>query len=951
LLGFVQSAHAEVDQTSLINLSRTKNPDLAYSDSDLAALREYAQQIAGPQPQPSSIQEDGGPHSDLDGTEFVALRDYARQIGIDQGISADTPRLRLAAADNAFDALREFLGKQSPPSSTTPETIPNSAPKSAPRATPKRPPSPRPAAPRPDLLVFHANFIGTGTCLMCHANQAASFGKTLMGRISKTQPGKFECENCHGPGSAHLQAVGCAACHGEGGITKSPGTPSLVGQDPQYLVPAMKAYITGQRRNDLMKLVLSGVGDAELRNIASYYARQTPGRAPTPLVGDPSSGKRATEVCAGCHGERGVSVVPAWPSLAGQDATYLAEAISAYKRGTRTKVVACAACHGEGGVSRQAGIPSLAGQDQEYLVSAMRTYGSGERKHGLMNALLSDVSDGELNNWANYYAGQAPARAQTPFVGDPSAGKSASSLCVGCHGEGAGALSPEWPNLAGQDSQYLANAIKAYQHGSRDKAVACAACHGERGVSKLAGTPSLVGLDPQYLVAAMKAYGNGQRKSSIMNTLFAGVGDAELNRMANYFSGQPAARAQTSAAGDASAGKAASAACAACHGEQGVSANPAWPSLAGQDARYLAAAMKAYKDGSRGDATMKPFVASLDDKTINDIASYYAGLPPARPAAKNASGNGEEPALISNRLVESLDERAVNDVASYFASLRSTQQSGSGGGGRPPVVVANRVVASLDDRAIGGVASYYATLRPEQPASASNAPGGSFPLRVGLAAPIDGSSIGGIISFRKDDPSRRVEDNNAICLNCHERGERTYWNGSVHESRAVACTQCHTIMKPVSVKFALKMENEPPICFQCHQDKRAQILRSSHMPLREGKITCSDCHNPHGTATEALLRENSINDNCYKCHAEKRGPFLFEHAPVRENCLNCHDPHGSNNEYMLKVSRPRLCAECHGFGHGLTSGPLAVQTMARSCQNCHNQVHGTNSPAGALLHR
>jgi DmsE family decaheme c-type cytochrome len=124
------------------------------------------------------------------------------------------------------------------------------------------------------------------------------------------------------------------------------------------------------------------------------------------------------------------------------------------------------------------------------------------------------------------------------------------------------------------------------------------------------------------------------------------------------------------------------------------------------------------------------------------------------------------------------------------------------------------------------------------------------------------------------------------------------------------------------------------------------------MPLREGKMVCTDCHNPHGSATAGLLRANSINDNCYKCHAEKRGPFLFEHAPVRENCLNCHDPHGSVNEYLLKVARPRLCSECHAaFGHGLNSGPLVVQGIGRSCQNCHTEVHGTNSPSGPLLHR
>jgi DmsE family decaheme c-type cytochrome len=123
------------------------------------------------------------------------------------------------------------------------------------------------------------------------------------------------------------------------------------------------------------------------------------------------------------------------------------------------------------------------------------------------------------------------------------------------------------------------------------------------------------------------------------------------------------------------------------------------------------------------------------------------------------------------------------------------------------------------------------------------------------------------------------------------------------------------------------------------------------MPVREGKMVCSDCHNPHGSATEALLRENSINDTCYKCHAEKRGPFLFEHMPVRENCDNCHEPHGSINEYLLKVSRPRLCGECHGVGHGLTSGTNAVQTISRQCQNCHTMIHGTNSPSGALFQR
>ena len=214
-----------------------------------------------------------------------------------------------------------------------------------------------------------------------------------------------------------------------------------------------------------------------------------------------------------------------------------------------------------------------------------------------------------------------------------------------------------------------------------------------------------------------------------------------------------------------------------------------------------------------------------------------------------------------------------------------------------------------------------------------------------------GRGVGGIISFRADDLSRSVQDNNAICLACHEKGDRTYWSGSTHEVRNVACTNCHTIMRSVSQKFQLKTVYEPETCFQCHKDRRAQMARSSHMPLREGKMVCSDCHQPHGTANEALLRTATINETCYKCHAEKRGPFLFEHTPVRENCLNCHDAHGSINEFMLKVSRPRLCTECHGFGHSPNSGPNSYQIMGRACNNCHTQVHGTNSPSGALLHR
>jgi DmsE family decaheme c-type cytochrome len=165
-------------------------------------------------------------------------------------------------------------------------------------------------------------------------------------------------------------------------------------------------------------------------------------------------------------------------------------------------------------------------------------------------------------------------------------------------------------------------------------------------------------------------------------------------------------------------------------------------------------------------------------------------------------------------------------------------------------------------------------------------------------------------------------------------------------------------VKNVSRKHNLKTVVEKETCFQCHKLQRAQIQYSSHMPLREGKITCTNCHNPHGSITEKLIREASVNENCYKCHAEKRGPMLYEHTPVSENCLNCHQPHGSNYENLLVVARPRLCNQCHttvhnaGVGGGFGPGsPGTAYSRQNGCGNCHSNIHGSNHPNGMFFLR
>jgi len=222
-----------------------------------------------------------------------------------------------------------------------------------------------------------------------------------------------------------------------------------------------------------------------------------------------------------------------------------------------------------------------------------------------------------------------------------------------------------------------------------------------------------------------------------------------------------------------------------------------------------------------------------------------------------------------------------------------------------------------------------------------------------------GKGVGGMLTFRKNS-GESAERQNGACLGCHQRGIQTYWNASPHASRGIACVNCHTIMEKTTDRFQLaKVDEKTPffnkraqteLCGTCHLQRKAQLLRSSHMPVREGKMTCTDCHNPHGTPNPAQLKQASVNENCYTCHAERRGPFLHEHPPVADNCVNCHEPHGTVNDRLLKVRMPRLCNECHSAHR---SNDLASQRgfFNRSCANCHSQIHGSNHPGGMFFQR
>jgi DmsE family decaheme c-type cytochrome len=225
-----------------------------------------------------------------------------------------------------------------------------------------------------------------------------------------------------------------------------------------------------------------------------------------------------------------------------------------------------------------------------------------------------------------------------------------------------------------------------------------------------------------------------------------------------------------------------------------------------------------------------------------------------------------------------------------------------------------------------------------------------------------GGGKGTIFAFGKKESASVKESK---CLACHEDMQGVEnWNMSMHKTAGISCDMCHSIHM-AKVQRDLLTEKEPYLCFGCHKDIRAQFNKQSHHPIKEefvGRqaVKCSNCHNPMGTPniSKAMIRADSVNDLCYKCHADKRGPYAFEHPPVPEKCLYCHEIHGSNHTKLLVRKVPLLCQSCHDVAghvsqpytnlHSFT-GPATSgknRFFARSCLNCHGNIHGSSlSPA------
>ena len=213
------------------------------------------------------------------------------------------------------------------------------------------------------------------------------------------------------------------------------------------------------------------------------------------------------------------------------------------------------------------------------------------------------------------------------------------------------------------------------------------------------------------------------------------------------------------------------------------------------------------------------------------------------------------------------------------------------------------------------------------------------------------------ISFGPDHPSD-PEKRASSCVACHQDNTLSHWDSSTHEQEELACDDCH--QSHLKQDTILDKKQQADLCFDCHKTEQAKIDLPSRHPIKEGKTTCSDCHNPHGSSTTSDLLEPTVSEACLSCHNEKRGPFLFEHAPVTETCIECHEPHGSAHPALLVSRPPFLCQQCHmsafhpsqlNDGGGLSVATPNSNLLGKSCLNCHSSIHGSNHPSGARLTR
>lgn len=202
-----------------------------------------------------------------------------------------------------------------------------------------------------------------------------------------------------------------------------------------------------------------------------------------------------------------------------------------------------------------------------------------------------------------------------------------------------------------------------------------------------------------------------------------------------------------------------------------------------------------------------------------------------------------------------------------------------------------------------------------------------------------------IFSFK----TASAKEINQRCLECHSSGkDHMNFSRSAHSENDLSCLNCHSSHHATTTQFLL-IKAQPDLCYTCHQKIKPQFSMPFHHRVEEGLIQCADCHNPHGGFIGKQLRSAAARDSvCYTCHADKQGPFVFEHLPIKtEGCVTCHSPHGSPNPRLIKTSNLNiLCLKCHTAStFSPASGTPDFHNQAaqyQSCTICHAAIHGSN---------
>lgn len=220
---------------------------------------------------------------------------------------------------------------------------------------------------------------------------------------------------------------------------------------------------------------------------------------------------------------------------------------------------------------------------------------------------------------------------------------------------------------------------------------------------------------------------------------------------------------------------------------------------------------------------------------------------------------------------------------------------------------------------------------------------------AGASHAADPSDTSKLFLFKKVS-AKEINDR---CLTCHASGpQQMRAADSVHTRNDVSCTSCHSPHHAVE-KEHLLIKRQPELCYSCHLQQKAQFSMPFHHRVNEGLVQCTDCHNPHGTVQAKQVRTSSTQDVvCFTCHADKQGPFVYEHEPVKtEGCTACHTPHGGPNQHMLRLSNVNLlCLQCHTVSSfsGAPGAPSFHNQAAlhyQSCTICHSRIHGSNFDA------